>query len=186
MDGSIEAEDLLWHVLGEERIRTTTSPSSSDGRSIGWSLVVPPVSPSPSSKAPPSSEVGFARASGVFVPRDASEFLAVQAMRLRGRARPVHVDLATGAGTTALAVANEVPGADVVGTDLSADAVKLARTNAKRLGVRARFFTGDLFGGLRGRSTAPLTSSRSTRRTCRCTSWWTCPRRSGDGSRSTR
>jgi release factor glutamine methyltransferase len=86
---------------------------------------------------------------GVFVPRDASEFLAEQAMRrLRGRPRPVHLDLATGAGTIALAVANEVRGASVIGTDLSADAVKLARANAKRLGLRARFFAGDLFDGL--------------------------------------
>jgi release factor glutamine methyltransferase len=41
-----------------------------------------------------------------------------------------------------------VPRATVVGTDLSADAIKLARNNAKRLGSRARFVTGDLFGGL--------------------------------------
>ncbi len=50
---------------------------------------------------------------GVFVPRDSSENLATQATRrLRGRRRPVHVDLATGAGTIALAVANEVPEGD--------------------------------------------------------------------------
>ena len=86
---------------------------------------------------------------GVFVPRDASEFLAEQALRrLRGRADPVHVDLATGAGTIALAVANELPRASVIGTDVSAEAVGLARANARHLGLRARFVTGDLFGGL--------------------------------------
>jgi release factor glutamine methyltransferase len=86
---------------------------------------------------------------GVFVPRDASEFLAEQAMRrLRGRRRPVHVDLATGAGTIALAVAKEVRGAEVVGTDISDVAVRLARKNAERLRIRARFVRGDLFGGL--------------------------------------
>ena len=86
---------------------------------------------------------------GVFVPRDSSEWLAEQAVRrLRKRKRPVLVDLASGMGTIALAVANEVPKATVVGTDVSADAVKLARKNAKRLGLRARFVTGDLFGGL--------------------------------------
>ena len=53
---------------------------------------------------------------GVFVPRDSSEFLAEQAVRrLRKRKRPIHVDLATGAGTIALAVANEVPKARVYG-----------------------------------------------------------------------
>ena len=86
---------------------------------------------------------------GVFVPRDSSEFLAEQAIRrLRRRRSPVAVDLATGGGTIALAVANEVPKATVVGTDLSDAAVRLARRNAKRLGIRARFRQGDLFGGL--------------------------------------
>ena len=34
------------------------------------------------------------------------------------------------------------------GTDVAGDAVKLARRNAKELGLRARFEVGDLFGGL--------------------------------------
>ena len=58
------------------------------------------------------------------------------------------VDLATGAGTIALSVANEVPKATVYGTDLSQEAVKLARRNARSLGLQARFATGDIFGGL--------------------------------------
>ncbi|MBI4259125.1 MAG: peptide chain release factor N(5)-glutamine methyltransferase [Actinobacteria bacterium] len=83
---------------------------------------------------------------GAFVPRDSSEFLAEQAVRrLRGRRDPVHVDLATGVGPVALAVANEVPGATVFGTDLSARAVALARANARRLGLPVRFIEGDLF-----------------------------------------
>jgi release factor glutamine methyltransferase len=86
---------------------------------------------------------------GVFVPRDSSEFLAEQAIRrLRRRRSPVLVDLATGAGTIALSVANEVPKATVYGTDLSQEAVKLARRNARSLGLQARFATGDIFGGL--------------------------------------
>jgi release factor glutamine methyltransferase len=83
---------------------------------------------------------------GVFVPRDSSEFLAEQAVRrLRRRISPVHIDLATGAGTVALAVAHEVPGARVFGADLAEDAVALARRNAKRLHLKATFVAGDLF-----------------------------------------
>lgn len=83
---------------------------------------------------------------GVFVPRDSSEFLADQAIRrLRGRRSPVLVDLATGAGPIALAVADAVPKAKVVGADLSPKAVKLARKNSERLGVPVRFVVGDLF-----------------------------------------
>jgi len=86
---------------------------------------------------------------GVFVPRDSTEFLAEQAVRrLRGRRRPVHVDLATGGGTVALAVANEVPGVRTYGTDISAQAVRVARRNAERLHLRATFVVGDLFGAL--------------------------------------
>jgi release factor glutamine methyltransferase len=86
---------------------------------------------------------------GVFVPRDSSEFLAEQAVRrLRRRSEPIHIDLATGGGTIALAVADEVPGARVWGTDVAADAVALAKRNAKRLHLRARFVRGDLFDGL--------------------------------------
>jgi release factor glutamine methyltransferase len=88
-------------------------------------------------------------APGVFVPRDSSEFLALQAIRrLRRRKHPVHVDLATGGGTIALAVKDRVPKAEVYGTDVAADAVKLARKNAKRLGLDVTFSRGDLFGGL--------------------------------------
>jgi release factor glutamine methyltransferase len=86
---------------------------------------------------------------GVFVPRDSSEFLVEQTVRrLRRRAAPVHVDLATGAGTIALAVAHEVPRASVYGTDLARDAVQLARRNAKRLGLSATFVPGNLFDPL--------------------------------------
>ena len=86
---------------------------------------------------------------GVFVPRDSSEFLAEQAVRrLRKRKAPVAVDLATGGGTIALAVANEAPNAAVYGTDVSGEAIKLARKNAKQLGLDVEFRVGDLFGAL--------------------------------------
>ena len=146
----IEAEDLLWHVLGEEpdpRDDVTFEQRRRFDRLVSRRATGEPI---PFIKGYTEFRgLDLLVRPGVFVPRDASEFLAEQAMRrLRGRSRPVHLDLATGAGTIALVVANEVPGADVVGTDLSADAVKLARANAKRLRVRARFFTGDLFDGL--------------------------------------
>ena len=86
---------------------------------------------------------------GVFVPRDSTEFLAAQAIRrLRRRRHPVAVDLATGGGPVALAIANEVPGASVYGTDIAADAVALARTSARKLGLTAHFVRGDLLDGL--------------------------------------
>jgi release factor glutamine methyltransferase len=90
---------------------------------------------------------------GVFVPRASSEFLAEQAIRrLRRRASPIHADVATGAGAVALAVANEVPNAQVYGSDIARDAVTVARANARRLGLaNATFVVGDLFGALPSR-----------------------------------
>jgi release factor glutamine methyltransferase len=90
---------------------------------------------------------------GAFIPRESSEWMAVQAARrLRSRRSPVHVDLATGVGPVALAVARSVPRARVFGADLSARPVALARRNAQRLGLaNATFVQGDLF--------APLPSS---------------------------
>ena len=86
---------------------------------------------------------------GVFVPRDSTEFMVEQAVRrLARRTKPIVVDIASGGGTVALAIANEVPSAEVFGTDIAEDAVKLARANARRLGVRATFVRGDLFAPL--------------------------------------
>ena len=84
---------------------------------------------------------------GAFIPRESSEFMADQAIRrLRRRSRPVHVDMATGIGPVALAVASAVRVARVYGVDLSARPIALARKNARELRLRnARFLQGDLF-----------------------------------------
>jgi release factor glutamine methyltransferase len=87
---------------------------------------------------------------GAFIPRESSEFLAEQATRrLRKRSHPVHVDLATGVGPVALAVAHAIPRARVFGVDLSARPVAMARKNAGRLAItNATFLRGDLFAPL--------------------------------------
>ncbi|MGH2653437.1 MAG: N5-glutamine methyltransferase family protein [Actinomycetota bacterium] len=87
---------------------------------------------------------------GAFVPRQSSEFTVAQALRrLRGRRRPVAVDLATGIGPIALSLAAATPSAEVHGTDISADAIRQARGNAASLGLRnVRFHVGDMFAPL--------------------------------------
>ncbi len=88
---------------------------------------------------------------GVFVPRASSELLAVEAikaMRWR-RGERVAVDVATGAGPVALAVANEVRNAEVWGIDISEEATALGRDNARRLGLaNVHFRTGDMLAAL--------------------------------------
>ena len=56
------------------------------------------------------------------------------------------IDVCTGSGNVALAIAQQAPNAQVYAADLSEDAVALARCNAAHLGLaaRAQFFAGDL------------------------------------------
>lgn len=146
----IEAEDLLIHVLGYEP-EPGEEIRGKDRREFDALIERRATGePIPYIKGyAVFRDLELLTKPGVFVPRDSSEFLAEQAVRrLRKRKHPLHVDLATGGGPIALAVADEVPRAEVWGTDVAGDAVKLARKNAKALGLRARFAVGDLFDGL--------------------------------------
>ncbi len=62
------------------------------------------------------------------------------------------IDLCTGCGNVAIAIAHERPNARVVATDVSAKALDVARRNAARHGVenRVTFEQADLFGDLSG------------------------------------
>ena len=84
---------------------------------------------------------------GVFVPRPETEVVVGVALEMAPD-RPVVVDLCTGTGAIALAVADELPGATVHATDASPAAVELARANAARLGLPVFVQEGDLFGPL--------------------------------------
>lgn len=88
---------------------------------------------------------------GALVPRKETELLAGAAIELArglaaGGARPRVVDVCTGSGNVALAVAHAVEEAEVHGSDLSEEAIALARRNAEHLGLgtRAQFRVGDL------------------------------------------
>jgi release factor glutamine methyltransferase len=87
---------------------------------------------------------------GVFIPRNSSENLAMQAInRIRRRPKPVAVDVATGSGPVALAIAKRVSSAKVWGVDISEEALEVARRNASRLGLNnVKFLKSDLLGSL--------------------------------------
>jgi release factor glutamine methyltransferase len=147
----IEAEDLMMHVMdGEDPDPADDIPGAARRRFEAMVRRRATGEPIPFIKGYAEFRgLELIAKPGVFVPRDSSEFLAEQAVRrLRKRKGAVHVDLATGGGTIALAVANEVRGVRVYGADVSEDAVKLARKNAKRLGLKASFRAGDMFAGL--------------------------------------
>jgi len=79
----------------------------------------------------------------VLVPRPETELLVEVALELL----PARVlDVGTGSGAIALAVADELPECEVTATDTSPAALDVARANAERLGLaeRVRFLEGTL------------------------------------------
>ncbi len=101
----------------------------------------------------------FAVTRAVLVPRPESEHVveaAIAELQSRAPERRRAADIGTGSGILAITLACEVPDAKVFATDISADALAVASTNARTLGVqkRVKFFEGDLAAPLGAR--APL------------------------------
>jgi release factor glutamine methyltransferase len=85
------------------------------------------------------------------VPRPETETVVERALAaVAGILAPRVVDVGTGTGAIALAIADEHPGSIVFATDLSADALGLARENAERLGFAIELVETDLIDGLTG------------------------------------
>lgn len=89
---------------------------------------------------------------GVLVPRPETEHAVETVLGFaqpQGEWRGNIVDVGTGSGCIAIALAKELPRADISAIDTSADALDVARTNAARLGFleRIRFHQNDLLTG---------------------------------------
>ena len=69
------------------------------------------------------------------IPRPETELLVEVALEVGPR---TVLDIGTGSGAVALAIADEIPGVAVTATDTSSAAVDLARENARRLGLADR------------------------------------------------
>jgi release factor glutamine methyltransferase len=94
------------------------------------------------------------RAPDVLVPRPETEGLVERVLSFLGDdPEGTVVDVGTGSGAIALAVASACPRLHVWASDLSPGAVRVARGNARRLGVagRLRVFAGDLLDPFAGR-----------------------------------
>jgi release factor glutamine methyltransferase len=95
--------------------------------------------------------------SRVLIPRPETEMLVELTLAsLRGVARAAsgfdHFDIGTGSGAVSIAVAKHAPDARVLASDVSADALDVARENARRQGVadRITFMQSDLLASIDG------------------------------------
>ena len=89
----------------------------------------------------------------VLIPRPETELLVEQVInicRTSHFANPGILEIGTGSGCVAIALAKNLAHAEVVATDISGSALAVAKDNAQRheLGERIRFVQGDLFEAL--------------------------------------
>lgn len=159
------AERLLAHALGVERYRLTLDvarnpPAESAAAFRSW--VNRRAAGEPLQYILGIAEfmsLPFEVGPGVLVPRPETEILVETALaEIRALLRsdpaivpfPLVADLGTGSGAVAVSVARYLAPAIVHATDVSEEALRMARANADRLGVarRVNFHAGDLFAPL--------------------------------------
>jgi release factor glutamine methyltransferase len=139
--GRLDAELLLAEATGWERAQIAAAPDARlpVGASRGFAEMVrrrvrrEPVAYILGRKGFRRIELLVDRR--VLIPRPETELLVEVALELG----PSYVlDVGTGSGAIALAVADEVPSSHVIATDTSFDAVRVAQSNTERLGLADR------------------------------------------------
>lgn len=144
----MDAEVLLAEAMGCERValaapKGEASPSAARlfGEMVRRRLRREPVAYIVGRKGFRNLELTVDRR--VLVPRPETELLVEVALE---RAPATLLDVGTGSGAIALAVADELPGCEVTATDTSPGALEVARGNAARLGLseRVRFAAGTI------------------------------------------
>ena len=154
----VDSEHLVAHVLGLTRSGLYSSDrllSEGDRTRLG-ELVTRRRAREPLAYI--LGEWGFRRLmlnvdARALVPRPETEVVVERCLaRLEGLSEPRILDVGTGSGAIALALADEVPAARVVAVDLSEDALALALENLARADVdgRVELRRGDLLAGVAG------------------------------------
>jgi release factor glutamine methyltransferase len=153
----LDAELLLSHALGLSRLELYTQhdrPLSEAERATARELIERRGRREPLAYI--LGEWGFRRLTlltdaRALVPRPETEIVVDRALALIARiAAPRVVDVGTGSGAIALAIAQEHPGARVTATDISPAALALALENADRLELAVGFVETSLLEGLAG------------------------------------
>ena len=164
----LDAEVLLSHLLGEKRIYLYVhfdQPLTADELAKYKELVKRRTSGEPVAYICGEKEfmgLAFKVTPSVLVPQPDTETLVEAAIeRLRGKNSPRIADICTGSGAIAIALAHYLPESSIVATDISADAVSIAKENAETLGLseRVQFFEGDLLAPLTGETFDAIVSN---------------------------
>jgi release factor glutamine methyltransferase len=92
----------------------------------------------------------------VLIPRPETEYIVEAVLEIRqsmkqSLAAPSIVDIGTGSGCIAVTLALEIPGSEVFATDVSFEALLVARDNATNLGAEVRFACMDVLDALRAK-----------------------------------
>jgi len=140
-DPRLDAELLLAEATGWERAKLAAEPEAgvpagaarAFGEMVRRRLRREPVAYILGRKGFRSIELGVD--SRVLIPRPETELLVELALELGPRRL---LDVGTGSGAIALAVAAELPGCELLATDTSGAALAVARANAERLGLADR------------------------------------------------
>jgi release factor glutamine methyltransferase len=155
----LEAQLLLAHALGESRTRLRSHPEEIPSAAavtrfthlIERRAAGEPVAYILGRKDFWTLELSVSPA--VLVPRPETELVVERALTLHPRQEARAADLGTGSGAIALALASARPLWQITATDLSAEALAVARANAVRLGLaQVELVQGDWLDCLPGRS----------------------------------
>ena len=164
----LDAEVLLSHLLGEKRIYLYVhfdQPLTADELAKYKEMVKRRSAGEPVAYICGEKEfmgLAFKVTPSVLVPQPDTETLVEATIeRLRGKNSPRIADICTGSGAIALALAHYLPETSVAATDISADAVSIAKENAKALELseRVQFFEGDLLAPLAGETFDAIVSN---------------------------
>jgi release factor glutamine methyltransferase len=144
----LDAELLLMHVLGIDRAQLVTrgdeplpvAVEREFARLVERRISREPVAYIVGRKAFRNFELGVDPR--VLIPRPDTETLVDQAIGYAPVGGRVH-DVGTGSGAIALALADERPDLTVSASDVSPDAIEVARANADRLGLGVKFQVAD-------------------------------------------
>ena len=155
----LDAELLLVHILGTSRARLRSHPE--EAASAAQSKRYTELLERRATGEPLAYVIGrrdfwslrLTVTPAVLVPRPETELLVERALALRHEEFGRVVDLGTGSGAIALTLASERPGWQVAATDVSEEALAIARSNAESLDLkRVQFLHGSWFEPLVGRT----------------------------------